>query len=319
MNLIIQIPCLNEQASIEEAVRSLPRSIQGVDTIKVIVIDDGSCDRSAEIASAAGADEVIRLPRHLGLAGAFSAGVQAAMRHDADILVNTDADLQYRPEHIPDLIGPILRNEADLVVGNRLSGFPAPFPPVKMALERLGSTFVRMFSSVPVQDAASGFRAFNREALQAMFIHGRFSYTLETLMLAGIKRLRVVNVPIAINPPRRKSRLVKNVPGYIGRSAGAVFRAYLMYYPLRFFAGVGTILLAVSLGLGIRYLALDALGQGRGHVQSLILLSILAIMGFQSIVLGLVGEIVAANRRLLEEIRLNILNGSERRSAAGLS
>jgi glycosyltransferase involved in cell wall biosynthesis len=311
MNLVIQIPCLNEQASIEEAVRSLPRTLPGVDTIKVIVIDDGSCDKSADIAALAGADEVIRLPRHLGLAGAFSAGIHAAIRHDADILVNTDADLQYRPGHIPDLIGPILKNEADLVVGDRLSGRPAPFTPVKMALERLGSSFVRMFSSVPVRDAASGFRAFNREAIQAMFIHGRFSYTLETLMLAGIKRLRVANVPIAINPPRRKSRLVKNVPGYIGRSAGAVFRAYLMYYPLRFFACIGAMFLSVSLGLGIRYLIFNALGQGGGHVQSLILLSILAIMGFQSVVLGLVGEIVAANRRLLEEIRLKLLRGND--------
>jgi glycosyltransferase involved in cell wall biosynthesis len=307
MKLVIQIPCWNEKASIEDAVRSLPRSIPGIDIIEIIVIDDGSTDGSAELAERAGADEVVRLPRHMGLAEAFSAGIQAAIRHNADILVNTDADLQYRPVHIPDLIRPIMDNSADIVVGDRLSQKPAPFPPVKMALERLGTSFVRMFSSVPVRDAASGFRAFNRGVLDALFIHGKFSYTLETLMLAGIKKYRLVNVPITVNPQRRKSRLVKNIPGYIGRSTGAVVRAYLMYHPLRFFAGIGTVLLTVSLALGVRYLYYNAAGQGAGHVQSLILLTILALMGFQSIVLGLVGEIVAANRRLLEEIRVKLL------------
>jgi glycosyltransferase involved in cell wall biosynthesis len=311
MKLVVQIPCLNEKASIEEAVRSLPCTIPDVDKIEVIVVDDGSSDGSADIATSAGADEVIRLPRHLGLAEAFSVGIQAAIRHNADILVNTDADLQYRPEHIPDLIGPILRNEADIVIGDRLSHRPAPFSPVKMALERLGSSFVRTFSSVPVRDAASGFRAFNREALQAMFIHGRFSYTLETLMLAGIKKFRIANVPIAVNPVRRKSRLAKNIPGYIGRSVGAVVRAYLMYHPLRFFAWIGAVFLAASLGLGIRYLIYDFVGQGKGHVQSLILLAILSLMGFQSIVLGLIGEVVAANRRLLEEIRVKLIQKPE--------
>jgi hypothetical protein len=182
-----------------------------------------------------------------------------------------------------------------------------------MILERLGSAFVRTFSSVPVADAASGFRAFSRDVLEAMFLHGRFSYTLETLMLAGIKKFRLVNIPITINPPCRKSRLVKNIPRYIGSSSGAVIRAYLMYHPLRFFAGVGMIFMAGALLLGLRYLFFWAHGYSNGHVQSLILLAVLALMGFQSIVLGLVGEVVAANRRLLEGVRMKLLRNGDSR------
>jgi glycosyltransferase involved in cell wall biosynthesis len=311
MKLVIQIPCWNEQASVAEAVRSLPKAIPGIDSIEVIIIDDGSTDKTVEIAQNSGVTEVVKLPRHQGLAEAFAAGIRAAIRRDADILINTDADLQYPSEYIPELLKPIIAGTADIVIGDRLSKRPAPFSPLKMLLEQLGTLFVRFFSGVPVNDAASGFRAFNREAQKAMFIHGRFSYTLETLMLAGIKRLRVANLPIAINTPRRKSRLVKNIPGYIARSSGAVFRAYLMYYPLRFFAGIGAGFLAVSLFLGIRYMIYNIIGQGAGHVQSLILLTILALMGFQSIVLGLMGEIIAANRRLLEEIRLKLLRNDD--------
>jgi len=311
MKLVIQIPCWNEQSHVQDAVSGLPTHIDGIDSIEVVVIDDGSTDETAGFALKTGVAEVVRLPRHLGLAAAFSAGIHAAIRRNADVLVNTDADLQYPPDYIPNLIEPIIGNKADIVIGDRLSATPAPFPPVKMALERLGSSFVRVFSSVLVQDAASGFRAFNRDAIEAMFLHGKFSYTMETLMLAGIKRFRLVNIPITVNPPRRKSRLVKTIPGYIGRSVSSIFRAYLMYYPLRFFVGIGTVFLTASFALGIRYLAFFAFGQGAGHVQSLILLTILAMMGFQGIVLGCIGEIIAANRRLLEEIRLRLFKAGE--------
>jgi glycosyltransferase involved in cell wall biosynthesis len=305
MKLVIQIPCWNEQASISDVVRSLPSHIPGINSIEVVVIDDGSIDATATVASQAGVDEVVKLPRHLGLADAFSAGIQTALRRNADILVNTDADLQYPPQYIPALIEPILNGHADIVIGDRLSGKPAPFPPLKMFLERLGTFFVRVFSRVPVKDAASGFRAFDREALLAMFIHGRFSYTMESLMLAGHNRLRVANIPITVNSPRRKSRLVKNIPGYMVRSVSTVVRAFLMYYPLRFFVGLGMALLAVAFVLGARYLVYLGVGRGEGHVQSLILLLIFALMGFQSIALGLIGDVVAGNRRLLEELRLN--------------
>ncbi len=311
MKLVIQIPCWNEQACIADVIASLPRGMPGIDIIEIMIIDDGSSDATAEVAAKAGVDEVVRLPRHMGLAEAFSAGIAAAIRRNADILVNTDADMPYPSVHIEQLILPILKKQADIVLGNRLSSTPEPFSPLKMMLERLGTVFVRFFSSVPVMDAASGFRAFNRDAIMAMFIHGKFSYTMETLMLAGIKRFRLVNVPITINPPRRKSRLVKNIPGYIGRSIGAVVRAFLMYHPLRFFVGIGSLFLCVSLVLGIRYMVFFAQGNSAGHVQSLILLAILALMGFQSIVLGLIGEVIAANRRLLEEIRLKLIKNED--------
>lgn len=307
MKLIIQIPCWNEAAIISQTIAALPRRIAGIDELQIQVIDDGSQDATAALAHAAGADEVIRLPRHMGLAKAFCAGVECALRRGADIVVNIDADLQYPPHQIPALIAPILQGEADLVIGNRLDQKPAPFPPLKMALQRLGSLVLRIASGAPVADAASGFRAFNREALQTIFLHGSFSYTMESLMIAGMRHLRVHNVTIVSNSNTRSSRLFRSIPHYLISSATTIVRAYLMYHPLRFFAGTGLLFLGAALVLGLRYLLYLLLGQGGGHVQSLILLAILALMGFQCIILGLLADVVAANRRLLEESRIKHL------------
>jgi len=303
MKLLIQIPCWNEQATIAEAVRGLPRAIAGIDCIEVVVIDDGSSDQSAVAAETAGAT-VVRLGRHRGLAAAFSTGLDEAVRRGADILVNTDADLQYPPEHIAPLVAPIVQGRADIVVGDRLRGGRHHFSTVKHLLQRLGSYCIRLLAGVPVRDAASGFRAFSREAFESMYIRSRFSYTLESLILAGIRGLRVANVPITTNPPRRRSRLFGSIPSYLMLSAAAVLRAYLMYHPLKFFAGVGGLFLAAAAVLGGRFVWYLAQGQGTGHVQSLILLAVFAVMGFQCVVLGLLGDVIAANRRLLEQARI---------------
>ena len=304
MKLVIQIPCWNEELSIAEAIGSLPTRIDGIDCIEVIVIDDGSTDNSVAEARRAGATEVITLPRHMGLAGAFSKGIEAAIERGADILVNTDADLQYPSDHISDLIRPILNNETDITIGDRLSARPSPFPPVKMLLERMGTGVIRAVSGADAKDAASGFRALNREAMQAMVIHDEFSYTLESLLLAGAKKLRVTNITIPINTPTRKSRLFKNIPQYIIRSIVTITRIYLMYHPLRFFVSMGIIFLSGAFLIGIRFLYFFMMNGGKGHIQSLILLAVCAGAGFQCIILGLLADIVAANRRLLERIRL---------------
>lgn len=307
MKLVIQIPCWNEEATIGKTIQSLPRHLEGIDQIDIIIIDDGSSDNTTAVAKQAGAHEVIRLSRHLGLASAFSAGVEAAIQRDADVLVNTDADMQYPSQCIQDIINPIIRTEADIVVGDRLSHKPAPFSPFKMFLEMLGSWIVRFFSQTPIRDAASGFRAFNKEVLRSLIIHDEFSYTLESLLLAGIKKFRLTNVTIPINAPVRKSRLSKSIKHYIFRSWVTIMRAFLMYHPLKFFAGIGSFLMFIAAGIGIRYLYFFMQGEGSGHIQSLILLAVLAILGFQCIILGFLADVVAANRRLLEHQRLMLL------------
>lgn len=306
MKLVIQIPCWNEQDTLADTIRSLPRRIPGVNTIEVVVVDDGSTDDTAAVAERAGADGVVRLGRHMGLAAAFNAGVKEALDRDADIMVNTDADLQYPSEHIARLIGPIISGRADISIGDRLGHDPRPFGPVKMLLERLGSAGARFFSGTGVRDAASGFRAFSRPVLEEMVLHGAFSHTLETLIFAGMRKFRLANVEIPINAPQRESRLFQSVPGYISRSALTILRGYLMYHPLRFFLGVGLLFFSAALVLGGRYLYFFSQGEGRGHVQSLILMAVLALTGIQSIILGMIGDVVAANRKLLEDLRLRM-------------
>lgn len=307
MKLIIQIPCFNEQQSIAQTIRSLPTKIDGIDEIDVVVVDDGSTDGTVQAACATGNVYCVKLARHLGLADAFSAGVHEAMLRNADILVNTDADMQYPSDQIPALVAPLLQDKADMAIGDRLSAKPVPFGPVKMLFEKLGSQFVRMASGLDVADAASGFRALNREAMQAMFIHGRFTYTLESLILAGHCRLRLVNVPIPVNRATRHSRLFRNIPEYCTRSAIGIIRAYLMYYPLKFFCTIGMLLILAAFALGIRYLYFFLEGSGGGHLQSLLLLTVLAFGGFISFMIGFLGDVIAANRRLIESIRLNQL------------
>ena len=264
IKLVIQIPCWNEGSTIAQTLRTLPRSLPGVDSIDVLVVDDGSNDDTVSRSVEIDGISVVRLARHLGLSSAFSAGVAEALNRGADILVNTDADLQYPSEYIAGLIAPLLDGSADMVVGDRLSQTPPPFGPVKMLLQRLGSRIIRWFTHVPVRDAASGFRAFNRDVMESMIIHNEFSYTLESLMLAGRKRFRLVNVPIRTNPSQRKSRLFKNVRQYLSRSAMVIVRSYLMYHPLRFFCSAGLLFTSGALVLGVRFVLFYLAGRGGG-------------------------------------------------------
>ncbi len=309
MKLLIQIPCWNEEDTLAETIRSLPVRMEGIDTVEVMIIDDGSTDKTIEVAARAGAHAIIPLKRHRGLARAFSAGIDEAIKRNADILVNTDADLQYPSSCIGSLIKPILTGEADIVVGDRLSHKPRPFSAGKMALERLGTWIIRVFSKTGIKDAASGFRALNRDAMLSMVIHDEFSYTLESLLLAGVKQLRVANVTIPTNKPKRNSRLFKSIWRYILRSVITITRIYLMYHPLKFFVTLGLFCLGSSFLIGIRYLYFFILEGGGGHIQSLILLAVLAGAGFQCIILGMLADVVSANRRLLEQIRIRQLEG----------
>jgi glycosyltransferase involved in cell wall biosynthesis len=269
-----------------------------VDEVHVLVIDDGSTDGSAEVATRSGADHILRLPSHVGLAGAFSAGLDACLRLGADVIVNTDADNQYEAADIPLLLAPILSGTAELVVGDRgVSSLPG----IKGWLQRLGSRVVAGAAGIPIPDAASGFRALTREAALRTIVHSNYTYTLETLIQAGAQRTAVCFVPVRVNPTPRPSRLMRSPAEYLARSAAAILRAYAMYRPLRFFLAIGSLILLASLALAVRYLYYFNLGQGSGHVQSVILAAALLILGILIGLMGILADLVSANRRMQEE------------------
>ena len=298
MILFIQIPCYNEAAHLAETILTLPRHLPGVDEVHVLVIDDGSTDGSAEVATRSGADHILRLPSHVGLAGAFSAGLDACLRLGADVIVNTDADNQYEAADISLLLAPILSGTAELVVGDRgVSSLPG----IKGWLQRLGSRVVAGAAGIPIPDAASGFRALTREAALRTIVHSNYTYTLETLIQAGAQRTAVCFVPVRVNPTPRPSRLMRSPAEYLARSAAAILRAYAMYRPLRFFLAIGSLILLASLALAVRYLYYFNLGQGSGHVQSVILAAALLILGILIGLMGILADLVSANRRMQEE------------------
>ncbi len=312
MKLIVQIPCYDEAEHLPAVLASIPRRIPGVDCVEVLVIDDGSTDGTGEVARAHGADHVVRHPANRGLAAAFRTGVDAALRLGADVVVNTDGDNHYAQADIPRLIAPILAGEADVVVGDRRPGEATYFSPLKRLLQRVGSRVVRAASGTAVLDAPSGFRAFAREAALQMNVLSGYSYTLETLIQAGAARLRVVSVPIETRPVARPSRLIRSLPHYLLHSAATVLRAYATYRPLAVFfaAGLGLIILG-SAGIA-RFLYYVVTEGGAGHVQSLVLSAAVFTIGFQVLLIGLLADLVAANRRLIEEalVRLRRVEGS---------
>jgi glycosyltransferase involved in cell wall biosynthesis len=300
--LIIQIPCFNEAATLGITLAALPRSVPGFARVEWMVIDDGSTDRTIEIARAAGVDHIVRLGRNQGLARAFAAGLEAAARAGADVIVNTDADNQYCADDIPKLTAPILAGEADLVIGARPIASTAHFSRTKKALQLLGSMVVRMASRTTVVDAPSGFRALSRAAALRLQVYGEYTYTLETIIAAGRKNMAVTSVPIRTNPDLRPSRLVRSLPDYVFRSAVTILRSFATYKPLRLFAGVGSLLCAAGAALGLRYLYLSQIGEGAGHVQSVILGALLLGMGVLTGLIGMVADLIAVNRRLLEKL-----------------
>lgn len=300
MKLIVQIPCFNEEAALAATVAEIPRVIPGVARVEILVIDDGSSDRTAEVARAAGVEHVIRHPINRGLARTYQTGIDACLRLGADIIVNTDADGQYAGADIPRLVEPILAGRADLVVGDRQTSTLTHFSPLKRRLQALGSRVIAALSGLDVADAVSGFRALSRQAALQTSILSSFSYTTEQLIQGGKKRLAVVWVPITAHASTRPSRLFKSLPSFIRHSGLTMVRTYAMYQPLRIFWLIGMTLTAAGLVPIGRFLYFVATGDGAGHIQSLILGAVLTIMGFGTLLFGLIAELVAYNRQLLE-------------------
>jgi glycosyltransferase involved in cell wall biosynthesis len=305
MKLIIQIPCFNEEETLPTTLADLPRSVPGIACIETVLIDDGSTDRSIEVARASGVDEVVVLSGHLGLAGAFRAGLDVSLRRGADIIVTTDADNQYQGADIATLVRPVVEGRAEMVVGERpIQAMPFSFP--KKLLQRLGSAVVRRVSGTRVPDATSGFRAYAREAALQISIFSAFSYTLETLIQLGLRRARIVSVPIRVNPVRRPSRLFSSVTEFVLRQGLTILRIYAIYRPFELFAVPGVLLVLLGILTGGRFLAFYFSGMGGGHVQSLILVSVLVSSGGLLLLAAVLASLTAANRALLEEVRLRL-------------
>jgi glycosyltransferase involved in cell wall biosynthesis len=305
MKLIIQIPCFNEETTLKETISDIPKEIEGVDLIEILVVDDGSTDKTVEVATECGVHHILSLGSNCGLATAFRKGSQYALQQGADILVNTDADNQYYGGDIPKLVKPIIDSKADLVIGCRPIKNHPEFNPVKKILQLLGSWTLRQISKTEVRDAASRFRAFSRETCQRIFIHSRFSYCMETLIQAGNIGLRVVSVDIKVNPKTRESRLFKSIPQYIKKSGGTMLMMFILYRPGRFFLTTATPFILLSLGIGFRFIYLVYWSANpdptRTYLPSLILLAVCSIASIVFIALAIIGEIMNAQRRLTEE------------------
>ena len=307
MKLIIQIPCFNEEAVLAETLADLPREVAGVDEVEWLVIDDGSSDRTIEVARTSGVSHIVRLTNNKGLAAAFQAGLDASLKLGADIIVNTDADNQYQGADIPKLVAPILAGEADMVIGDRETDRIEHFSPLKKRLQRWGSAVVRRASDTNVPDTTSGFRAYNREAALQMSAVSKFTYTLETIIQAGKQTVAIDHVPIRTNPKTRESRLFPSMWAYVRRNTASIFRIYALYEPLRVFMAAAIVTALVGAVIWARFLWFFFSGEGGGHIQSLILGSTLFIVAVQFAALGVLGDILAGSRviqqRILERVR----------------
>lgn len=306
MKLIIQIPCYNEAETLEIALNALPKHIDGIDVIEYLIINDGSKDNTVEVARKWGVNYIVSFRNNKGLARGFMAGIDACLRNGADIIVNTDADNQYNADDIEKLIQPILRKEAGMVIGERPIDETEHFSPLKKKLQHLGSWVVRKASRTDVPDAPSGFRAYSRSTAMRLNVINEYTYTLETIVQAGRNKMAVTSVPIRTNAELRPSRLFSSMFGYVKKSMLTIARAYMMYRPLFFFAIIALIFCVGGGILGIRYIYYFAMGHGSGHIQSLILASMLIIIGVQAGVIGLLADVISANRKLLEEIQFEL-------------
>lgn len=300
--LIIQIPCLNEAATLPLTLRDLPRQIPGIDVIEVLVIDDGSEDATAEVARECGVDHVVRFTNRKGLAAAFMCGIDTALKRGADFIVNTDADNQYAGRDIPKLLQPLLKSEADIAIGDRNIPAQAHMSWTRKLLQRIGSWVVRQVSDTGVPDTTSGFRAYTRETALRTMIVSEFSYTLESIIQAGKKRMAIAHVPVATNPRTRESRLFDSVLSYLKESAATIIRIYTMYEPLKVFSSIGLAAFGAGFLVSLRFLYYYVQGDGTGHIQSLILSAVLMIVGFQVVLIGLVADAISNNRKLIEDL-----------------
>ncbi len=303
MKLIIQIPCYNESKTLPITLSELPREAEGFDSVEWLVIDDGSNDDTAQVAKEHGVDHVVSHTKNQGLARTFMDGVEACLNLDADVIVNTDADNQYNADDIPALVEPILNNEADIVVGARPIKSIGHFSPLKKLLQKLGSWVVRKVSKTDIPDAPSGFRAFSKEAAMQFNVFSDYTYTLETIIQAGQKNMAIASVPVGVNKDLRPSRLLKSIPSYIKRSIITIVRIFVVYRPFRFFFVLGAILAGLGVIIGLRFLYFYFTVGGAGHIQSLILAAILLISGYLTILVAFLADILAANRKMLEEVK----------------
>ncbi len=306
MKLIIQIPCYNEAQTLEVALNDLPRQIQGIDTIEYLIINDGSQDDTVKVAKHWGVHYVVSFTKNKGLAKGFLAGIDACLKNGADIIVNTDADNQYCGADIEKLVRPILNGASDIVIGERPIDQMEHFSPLKKKLQHFGSWVVRVASNTDIPDAPSGFRAYSREAAMRLNVTNEYTYTLETIVQAGRERIAMDSVPIQTNAQLRPSRLFGSMFGYVKKSMVTIIRAFMMYKPLQFFTILGSVPFFAGVGVGIRFLVYMCLGQAGGHVQSLVLASTLLIMGFMIYVIGLQADLIAANRKILEDVQYQV-------------
>ena len=303
MKLIIQICCYNEAETLATTLAALPRKITGFDVVEWLIIDDGRTDDTVRVARENGVDHIVKLTSNQGLARAFMTGLETCLQFDADVIVNTDADNQYNADDIPALTAPILNHQSEIVIGTRPIDTIEHFSSTKKFLQKLGSWVVRIVSQTAIPDATSGFRAISREAAKRLMVFSDYTYTLETIIQAGQKNMAIVSVPIRTNTDLRPSRLMKNTWTYIKRQMITIIRIFVIYQPFRFFSAIGLILFGLGFLIGLRWLWISFNGEGEGNIQSLILAGTLLGMGFQTLLIAFVTDLLAANRKLLEDIR----------------
>ena len=300
--LIVQIPCYNEEKTLPLTVADIPREIPGIDKVEILIIDDGSTDKTIAVAREIGVEHIISFPKNKGLAKAFAAGLDACLRLGADVIVNTDGDNQYNGLDIPKLIKPILKGKAEIVIGDRQVETIEHFSKIKILLQKLGSWVVRKASSTDIPDTTSGFRAYSRDAALQINVTSDYTYTLETIISAGHRKMGIESIPILTNKKLRESRLFGSIRKYVTRSASTIIRIYTMYKPLRVFLSLGIFFMILGLVIGVRFLLFYLKGEGTGHIQSLILMAVLFIIGFQLVIFGMLADLIANNRKLNEKI-----------------
>ncbi len=309
MKLIIQIPCYNEAGTLAIALGALPREVAGFDAVEWLIINDGSTDETVAVAKECGVDHIVNFKRNQGLAKGFMAGIKECLNQGADVIVNTDADNQYEAQDIPKLVKPILDHTAEYVIGERPISQTSHFSPVKKVLQKLGSWVVRKASDTDIPDAPSGFRAMSRECAKQLNVYNNYTYTLETIIQAGQKNIPITSVPIRTNEDLRPSRLLSSIPNYIKKSVITIIRIFVVYKPFRFFMTIASTLSVLGLILGGRFLYFYFSGDGSGHLQSVVLSGVLIGLGFQTVLIAFLADLMASNRKLLEEIQFNTCYG----------